>query len=81
MSKMMSKNDLLKCASADKFTRGIESLGYTEKPTHGGSHHIYECENKPTISLVNHGHSEISIGVRRNILNLIFGCNPGQNKK
>lgn len=81
MSKMMSKNDLMKIANADKFTRGIESLGYTEKSTHGGSHHIYECPGKPTVSLVNHGHSEISIGTRRNILSLIFGFNPGNNQK
>ena len=81
MSKMMSKNDLMKCANADKFTKGIESLGYTEKCTHGGSHHVYQCDGRPTISLVNHGHSEISVGTRRNILSLIFGCDPGQNRK
>jgi predicted RNA binding protein YcfA (HicA-like mRNA interferase family) len=81
MSKhMMTKNDLMRCEKSRDFVKGIESLGYEPKKNNGSSHYIYQCEGRPTISIVNHGNGDLAIGTRRNILNLIFGCNPGQNK-
>jgi hypothetical protein len=66
------KNDLLKIESAREFIKAIESIGYQPKKDTGSSHKVYTCIGKPTISIVNSGHSNISIGVKRNIANLIF---------
>ena len=67
-----TKQDLMNCQKSRDFYKGLESLGYHEKPHNGSSHYILECTGLPTISMVNHGNGDISIGTRRNIVNLIF---------
>jgi predicted RNA binding protein YcfA (HicA-like mRNA interferase family) len=68
----MTKNDLMKLERENDFTHAIESMGYKMMTRKGGSHKVYKCENKPVLSVVVHGHGLVSIGVRRNIANLIF---------
>jgi predicted RNA binding protein YcfA (HicA-like mRNA interferase family) len=49
----------------------IESQGYHECKTGGGSHKIYRADGKPTLSIPNE--REIAPGTWRNILKLLGG--------
>ena len=55
----------------DFIKKDILPLGYCQKKCNGGSHVIYECKGKPTISIPNH--REIAPGTKRNILKLAMG--------
>ena len=68
----MTKNDLMKLEREGDFCHALESIGYKNMNRKGGSHKVYKCENKPVLSVVVHGHGLISIGVRRQIANMIF---------
>ena len=48
-----------------------ESIGYEEKPSNGGSHRIFKCSGRPTISIPNH--HDLAPGTRRQISKLILG--------
>jgi predicted RNA binding protein YcfA (HicA-like mRNA interferase family) len=76
--KYYSKQDFMRIERTNDLIKAVESIGYSEKSNHGGSHHVYECPGKPVISLVDHGHSNIAPGTLRNIVNLIF--NPNYQK-
>ena len=67
----MTKEKLLHTEKTSDFIKAINHIGY--KPIRSnGSHVVYECTGKPPITLVDGGHKTISIGVRRQIVKLIF---------
>ena len=59
------------CKTTKELIDTVKFLGYTEKPKRGGSHRIFECRNKPTLSIPDH--KELSPGTKRNIVKLILG--------
>lgn len=69
------KNPNMAIKTTKDAERFLCQLGYTEKSKHGGSHRIFVCQNKPVISLPDHnnGKSQLSEGVKRNILKLALG--------
>ena len=68
----MTKKELMNLEKSSDFIKAIKSFGYCESIKNGGSHRVFKCPGKPVLSVVDHGHSTISIGTRRNIANLIF---------
>jgi predicted RNA binding protein YcfA (HicA-like mRNA interferase family) len=60
----MTKNQLLHTEKTTEFIKAIKSMGY-EYNRSNGSHAIYECQGKPSLTIVDGGHKIISIGVRR----------------
>jgi len=69
----MTKQDLMKIKKFKDFERALIQLGYTEQPTHGGSHRIYKNKSGKTLSIPCHNSSvEIAPGTRRNIIKLIL---------
>jgi len=65
------KNPLLTIKKTDRFISEIKKLGYIESPKNGGSHRIFRCEGKPTLSIPDN--REIAPGTRRNLVKLVLG--------
>jgi predicted RNA binding protein YcfA (HicA-like mRNA interferase family) len=69
----MTKQDLMKVKKFKDFERILKQMGYTEQSNGGGSHRIYKCNNRPTLSIpCHHGNDEIAKGTLRNIVKLVL---------
>jgi predicted RNA binding protein YcfA (HicA-like mRNA interferase family) len=69
----MSKNEMMKIRKFKDFERILKQMGYTEQTGNSGSHRIYKCNNRPTLSIpCHHGNDEIAPGTRRNIIKLVL---------
>jgi predicted RNA binding protein YcfA (HicA-like mRNA interferase family) len=68
----MDKNKLLHIEKTSEFIKAIQSIGYTPRSLKSGSHIVYTCQGKNPITIVDGGHRTISIGVRRQIVKLIY---------
>ena len=68
----MTKDKLLHTEKTTEFIKAITSIGYTPRSLKSGSHIVYTCQGRPPITIVDGGHKNISIGVRRQIVKLIY---------
>lgn len=69
----MTKNDLMKIKKYKDFKKVLCNMGYNEC-CNGGSHKVFRCEGKPSLSIPAHSErDEIAPGTRRNIIKLILG--------
>jgi predicted RNA binding protein YcfA (HicA-like mRNA interferase family) len=71
MFKPLTKQQLLHTEKTSEFIKAIKTLGYTLNRNSSGSHVVYSCTGKPNITIVDGGHKVLSIGVRRQISNIL----------
>ena len=69
----MTKEDLMKIRKTKDFLNTIIKMGYWEDGKKGGSHHIYKCQGKNTLSVPVGVGKELSTGVKRTLVKLILG--------
>ena len=67
---MKNKNELMQLKKQKDFRKYIKSIGYKEIKNNNG-HSIFKCNNKPILSIPNHG-KEIATGTLRNLVKLIL---------
>ena len=69
----ISKQNLGKISKTKDFIKIIQEVGYLEQNKKGGSHRIFKCYNRSTLSIPDGGKKILSPGTKRNLMKLILG--------
>jgi predicted RNA binding protein YcfA (HicA-like mRNA interferase family) len=69
----MGKEELMKIRNTKDFLNAIIRMGYSECGKKGGSHKIYKCLGRGTLSIPVGVGKELSTGVKRTLVKLILG--------
>ena len=69
----ISRQSFNKISKTKDFIKMIQKMGYQEQYKNGGSHRIFKCQNRSTLSIPDGGKKVLSPGTKRNLVKLILG--------